>query len=371
MATRRGFLAGMLATGLIPKPGWADAGDPAYLAAARLPGGTYHLFGLTDAGAEVFRLPLPGRGHAAAAHPERPEAVAFARRPGTFAIVIDCARGGIAATLEAPEGRHFYGHGAFSADGSLLFTTENDYDAARGVIGIWNAAHGYARIGEFASNGVGPHEICLLPGTERLVIANGGIETHPASGRAKLNIPFMRPNLCHVDLTGGVLDLLEPEPAQRRNSIRHLAVRGDGLVAFAMQWQGEGADSPALLGLYRAGGAPVLARAPGPDHRRMQGYAGSVAFSGDGARAAITSPRGGLIQIFETPDGGFHAGIDRTDVCGISAARVGFIHTAGTGAIGLTNTGAARGTDAGAGADPEVIHNVAWDNHLVRISALS
>jgi hypothetical protein len=65
----------------------------------------------------VFQIPLPGRGHAAAIHPQKPQAVAFARRPGTFAVVTNCVTGQPSARLSAPAGRHFYGHGAFSRDG--------------------------------------------------------------------------------------------------------------------------------------------------------------------------------------------------------------------------------------------------------------
>ena len=105
--SRRTFLRGAAGLGgatLIPTIGWAAAGAPHYLNAAGLPDGSYWLLGLTEDGAETFRLPLPDRGHAAAAHPERPEAVAFARRPGTFAVVIDCAEGREIAQLHTPRG---------------------------------------------------------------------------------------------------------------------------------------------------------------------------------------------------------------------------------------------------------------------------
>ena len=122
-AARRGSAS----LGLVPAIGWAAAGAPDYLAAAGLPDGGYCLLGLTAAGGECFRLPLPDRGHAAAAHPERPEAVAFARRPGTFALVIDCAEGREVARLHSPEGRHFFGHGAFTPDGgAALHHRERD-----------------------------------------------------------------------------------------------------------------------------------------------------------------------------------------------------------------------------------------------------
>lgn len=118
MANRRQFIAGLLATGLTPVPSWADAGSPAFLSAALRDDGTYVLCGISDAMQVLFQIPLPARGHAAAAHPTRPLAVAFARRPGRFAQVLDCSTGQPTATLDAPRGHHFYGHGAFSQDGA-------------------------------------------------------------------------------------------------------------------------------------------------------------------------------------------------------------------------------------------------------------
>ena len=159
MATRRRFLAGALAAGVMPVRGWATVGNPKFLSAAQRPDGRYALVGLRGDGTAAFEVDLPARGHAAAAHPERAEVVAFARRPGTFALVLDCVDGTVLARLSAPEGRHFYGHGAFTLDGRWLYTTENDFAAARGVIGVWDVTRGYRRVGEFASGGVGPHEI--------------------------------------------------------------------------------------------------------------------------------------------------------------------------------------------------------------------
>ncbi len=351
MADRRAFLAGLLATGLAPKQGWADAGSPAYLSAGRKPDGTYALFGLgADAGI-VFELPLPGRGHAAAAHPTRPEAVAFARRPGRFAIVLDCALGREKAHLAAPEGRHFYGHGAFSADGRLLFTTENDFEAGQGIVGVWAADEGYRRIAEFSSGGVGPHDIKLMPGGGALVIANGGIETHPETGRSKLNLPTMRSNLSYIGLDGRGIAQLQLDDGHRKNSIRHLAVAQDGTVAFAMQWQGDLASDLPLLGLHRIS-QPDAALMPEAGGRRLNGYLGSIAISDDGQAIAVTSPRGNLLQEYRRGLLAREARI--ADVCGVAMAQTGFMATSGTGRIALPNGGA-------------VTHAIAWDNHLIRI----
>ncbi|MEQ3631316.1 MAG: DUF1513 domain-containing protein [Sulfitobacter sp.] len=356
MPSRRHFLAGLAAASSLPAMGWAAAGSPAYLAAARDPSGAYALFGLDGTGHDIFRIPLPDRGHAAAAHPTAPEAVAFARRPGRFALVIDCVKGRVAHRLDAPEGRHFYGHGAFLQGGAILATSENEIDTGEGRIGLWSRAEGYARIGEINSGGVGPHEIRRLA-EDVLVVANGGIRTHPDSGREKLNIDDMRPNLSYVSLSGEMLEQVELPDDLHKNSIRHLALAPDGQVAFAMQWQGEPNDAVPLLGLHRRGQNPVLAEADLAEQIAMQGYAGSVAFAADGGAVGITSPRGGRLHLFDSK-GDFLASHRRADVCGLAPGRGGFVATDGLGGIlSLQEAALSRLTTAAR----------AWDNHLVAI----
>ncbi|WP_366942613.1 DUF1513 domain-containing protein [uncultured Tateyamaria sp.] len=108
MTSRRAFIASRLATGLAPVSGWADVGDPAFLSAGMTPNRSFVLCGLSTDGRIAFKRALPTRGHAAAAHPTRAEVVAFARRPGTFAIVLDCRTGTQIAQLLAPQGSHFF-----------------------------------------------------------------------------------------------------------------------------------------------------------------------------------------------------------------------------------------------------------------------
>lgn len=356
MIHRRGFLASFLAAGAVPRLGWAAVGDPSYLAAAREPDGGFALYGLNAQGTSTFRVPLPARGHAGAGHPSRAEAVVFARRPGAFALVLDCARGAVLRRLSPPTGRQFNGHGVFSADGAKLFTSEQRSDTSQGVIGVWDARAGYARLYEFSSGGIGPHDLRLTPEGETLVVANGGIATDPTD-RRKLNLPTMRPNLTYLSLSGSIRERIELDADLSQNSIRHLAVHGDGLVGFAMQWEGEPGAAPPLLGLYRRGGAPVLAEAPLGDERAMQGYAGSIAFSGSGAEIAITSPRGGRLHRFSA-DGAFLGAVSRADVCGLAPLGSGYLASDGLG--GLLSVD---------GAEPTPLARVdcAWDNHIVAL----
>ncbi|MGH1577010.1 DUF1513 domain-containing protein [Planktotalea sp.] len=353
---RRQFLSGLLAAGLIPRPTWADAGSPAYLSAAAKANGSFVLCGISDALDIIFEIPLPARAHAASAHPKRPEAVAFARRPGTFAVVIDCRSGRPVSSLETPKGRHFYGHGAFSANGDFLFTTENDYEMGRGRIGVWDASAGYKRIVEIESGGIGPHDIKRLANSDTLVVANGGIDTHPESGRSKLNIPTMRPNLAYIE-NGNVVEDVRLAPELNKNSIRHLAVSDTGAVAFAMQWQGGGVVE-ALVGLHKRE-APVKLFKPGRESMRsLDGYIGSIAISEDGETIAATSPRGGVLHRYSAAEARLDKVIELADVSGIAATSAGFTATTGAGKIARVD---------GPRLNVRAIDAFKWDNHLIAL----
>ena len=182
-----------------------------------------------------------------------------------------------------------------------------------------------------------------------LVVANGGIDTHPDSGRVKLNIPTMHPNLSYIE-DRKVVEQVDLAPELHKNSIRHLALGQDGLVAFGMQWQG-GATPPPLVGLHRRGETISLL----PSNDDMRGYIGSIAMSGDGSQIAVTSPRAGLVQVFDTGSRTQSDSIAFTDVSGVAPGADGFVITSGTGKL------------QGLGMPPGPAKSLMWDNHLVDI----
>ena len=82
----------------------------------------------------------------------------------------------------------------------------------------------------------------LLSDGETLVVANGGLATHPDLNRAKRNLPTMAPSLCTIDRRdGALLQELRLDPALHQLSIRHLAVGPADTVALAMQYEGAAA----------------------------------------------------------------------------------------------------------------------------------
>jgi hypothetical protein len=350
MATRRAFLAGLAAT-LAPRPTWAEVGSPAFLAAARA-GQDYVLHGLTETGDSLFSLPCPP---AATPPPPtrpgpRPWPLPAAPAPSRWSST--ALRGTTAARLTPPEGRQFNGHGVFAGDGALLMTSEVAAETSDGLLGLWETAT-WARIGEWPTGGIGPHDLSRLP-DGRLVVANGGIRTDPTD-RRKLNLDTMRPNLTLLAADGEILDQAALPEALHRNSIRHLARQGDA-IAFAMQWEGDAAEPVPQLGLWTPGSAPMLCPPDDTQAFAMKGYAGSIATAP--GLVALTSAPGGALMLFDAA-GAPLATHRRADVSGVALGPRGLVATDGQGGIWAVD---------GQRLQLLAHHPVAWDNHLVSLA---
>ena len=351
--------------GLPLSPGAASRGR-LYLSAGT--GGRYRVSAFDASGAAAFDLALPGRGHSLALRPDGRTAVLFARRPGRFALAIDLARGRTAAEFAPPRDRHFYGHGVFSPGGRFLYASENDFQGGRGVIGIYDAGKGYERAGEIDSHGIGPHEIALLSDGATLVVANGGILTHPDLPRMKLNTATMAPSLCYVHRRDGRLLHERRLPSGLHQlGIRHLAVGRDDTVAVATQYEGPRGDLVPLVALHRPGTtasarlAPVEA-APGV-WRAMKQYCGSVCFDTDGRLLAVSAPRGNLVTFWDAA-AGIHLSSARVpDGSGVAPGeRPGeFLASSGHGGVAVVDAWSGRTTPL----EGEFVRTRRWDNHLV------
>lgn len=354
---RRNFLksaGSVFLLGLATRQAVALAHANAIFASAyQLPNGTFGIATLTERGEIIHKYDLPSRGHDIAWHPSQKIAAAFARRPGTFAAIIDVSSTELPKIITAAEGRHFYGHGAYSRDGKWLYATENDYDNARGVIGVYNVLDDYKRVGEFEANGVGPHELELLADGETLVIANGGIETHPDFARTKLNIPTMKPNLSFIDRhTGALKGSFALPPDLHKLSIRHIAVHND-VVWFACQNQGDITTPQSLIGSVDfSSGEQKMLELPDTINASLRGYVGSIAHLPLNNQLGFTSPVGGVAHIYDLPSGTVTISINEPDVCGLApAAAMNFITSAGGGQFGVHKS------------------DVNWDNHIARIKS--
>jgi hypothetical protein len=332
---------------------------------ARLHAARHEAVLLDATGRDLAVLGLPERGHSFAIDAARQRAVVFGRQPGIYARAFDLTSCAQLASLPLPEGRHFFGHGIFSADGAQLFTTENDYAAGRGVLGVYDARPGgqWQRLGEIPCGGIGPHEVVLLGDGRTLCVANGGLLTHPDYGKEPLNIPTMESSLVYLDaLDGRVLESVSLPAELFQLSIRHLAVDESGAVWFACQHQGAASEQPPLLGRHRRGERPQLLSAPPPIQRALRNYLGSIAIDPESGIVATTSPVGGTVAWWDVQQGRCLGATQRPDGCGVAALHAGrFLVSDGFGSL------VAAGPDAGEQPLLGAARGMAWDNHLKRI----
>lgn len=368
MATdRRHFIAGLAAfAALSPWQGWGAPGPgPAHFAAFRDSVG-YGVAGLDTMGALLFRVRLPGRGHGMAVSPDGRRVVAVARRPQTFAIVIDVSGKQQAYPIAAPPDRHFFGHGIITPDNRHFIATENDFNAGRGVCGVYDLEDNGRRVGEYDTHGVGPHELVVCLDDCALAVANGGIATHPDFPRRRLNLPDMAPSLVYLDLMSGRrLDRVRLPPRWHQVSIRHLCALADGTVWWGGQYQGPVGDDVPLVGYHRPGHALSVIDLPIPVLRGLRQYVGSVTVAMTGKTVALTSPRGSRLLVIDARHHIVRRIFRIRDICAIAASGDGFIAGSGTGAL-YTFSGPGfqvrtRQQDQG----------LAWDNHFGRVGPAS
>lgn len=370
---RRSFL---LALGAAFLPGGAASagagaggdGGPVYVSACSGKDGGDYVAAFASDGRLLFRTRLPERGHDIAARPGSPELVVFARRPGNWAAIVDRRTGEAGRVVTASPGRHFYGHGAFTADGTLLYATENDIATGAGVLGLYDPRDGYRRLGETTSGGIGPHDLAFRPDAigGGILVANGGIRTAPESGREMLNPDAMEPSLAVVEpRSGRVLHRIDLGPKLRGLSIRHLAVAPGGAAAFGCQYTGED-DMPPLVGVLTPDGAVRFLDMPEDDLASLNNYIGSVRLDASGRLCAATSPQGSMTAYWDLADGRYLGRQRMSDVCGVApgSAPETFVLTSGNAGVRVARPGPQDLARLGGSA----LDAWMWDNHLVRLA---
>lgn len=348
---RRGFIrsaGAAFAASLAPRAAEAlHRTDTVFGTAFMAADGGYGAALLDENGQVLSKIELPSRGHEVVFSPDN-KAVVFARRPGTFAVAFSTNGTYRPLAFASPPQRHFYGHGAFSADGTRLYATENDFENARGVIGIYDATDGFRRLGEFSTHGIGPHDI-LLAGNA-IVVANGGLETHPDFGRTKLNVATMQPSLVFLDRRDGTLIGRHILPDDlSKVSLRHMVEDARGQLFIAGQHEGNPARIVPLLARWHADTGLEPLPVADTAIARLNGYIGSIAINRD--QLAVSSPKSGVLLRLSVGDPSRVEITRHKRVCGLSARGTDFAATSLAGTMRLAG-GEIRNT------------SVAWDNHL-------
>ncbi len=325
--------------------------------------GRFHLGdirGLTD-------IPLPGRGHDIAVSPNGDLAVVFARRPGRFLLTFNPATGEHDDPQWCPVDRHLFGHGVFSHDGAVLFVTENDFETGEGRIAVLDPRDRFRRIDDISSHGVGPHDLLGWPNSDLILVANGGIHTHPETGREKLNLSTMESSLVLLDPRDGnsISSAVLPDALQRL-SLRHLDISSNGTVVVGGQWEGENGWPTPLVGVWDGSQPLTLVDAFSPANLAMAGYVGSVALNTAGTTIAATSPVSGVITLWDRESLQARGSTFLPDVCGLCADPDGpdFMVSTGLGMVHKLDGQTAHILESRS----HTVDQRLWDNHLVGVA---
>lgn len=371
--SRRGFLSALGCLAVMPSFSKSAFGESLlgvaedghlFASAYKDAAGGYGIAVLDELGQVQSKITLPGRGHGISVSPDGTRLAAFARRPGTFVVLAWPSSDKALQLIAAKPGRHFYGHGCFSKDGRLLYAVENDFDAARGVIGVYDVSGSTAvRLGEFESHGIGPHEVLLAPDGRTLVVANGGIETHPDHGRDKLNIETMAPSVVYLDSeTGDLLAEHRLDPALHQLSLRHMALDGAGRAWVGGQFEGPEDAEPPLVAIISRDENPILTPLPDNLSGKLQNYIGSVTANADGSVIATSAPRGGKTLFWNAATGDFMGSQDVPDGCGVAPIDQGsFLISDGNGGVSYIFEPAETA---------EILARppgMSWDNHMTAL----
>lgn len=338
--SRRFFLKGLACSAWLPYFAFAspikfELEKVKIYSAATDQRGVHWLVIANASGKTLNKVRLPARAHQVFKHPSLDILCAVARRPGKYIAMVHANTGTLMKTLSPSKGHHFYGHGLFSHDGRYLVTSENHIKSGEGRITIRDRLASFAIIKQFSSHGIGPHEIKLSTNGKLLVVANGGIKTHPEKGREKLNLNTMRPSLVYLEfLTGELLEKVSLPEKLHQLSIRHIDINLNDQVVIGMQYQGDKTDQIALMAIHKRGEEIRLLKAPVVTYLAMQHYCGSVCYDFSGNYAAATSSKGDRITIWNTRQESIIDEVRCRDASGVAAlGKEGFVITSGTGKL--------------------------------------
>lgn len=370
MISRRKFLVGLsgltaigAVTGLATQAMFTSR-SPWLVSAASDNKGHFFVAAFDLSGQLINKVDLPARGHEVRAIKSKPgHALVFARRPGEYVLEVDFIRGEVVRDIQVAEENRFYGHGILVENDNVLVTAENDYQVGKGLI-VLRDNQTQQVLAQYDSGGIGPHQIALMPSPQdnQIVIANGGIQTHPEHGRKKLNLATMRPNLAYMDLKSGqVIDKFHL--ANHHLSIRHLDVSDTGKVIAGMQYQGASTDVVPLAIAHQGEEKLQFLKADTNIWRSMKQYTASVCIDSTKKLIAITCPKANLLTYWHLDTQAFITSHKLKDGAGVTLAADKIYASSGRGRV-ISQTEPLDAYQVKAD-----FVGIRWDNHMTAIAA--
>jgi hypothetical protein len=228
--------------------------------------------------------------HGMTPNPVAPERAVLFEKKGPGACEVDLVRRKVLRTITTTADRRFYGHGAYSADGSILYATESVVsDRYKGVIAVRDGKTFEVR-GLFPTYGDSPHDCRLIDGGRILVITNGGGDL---SGTP--------PSVTYVDVASEkLIEKLELETP--RLNTGHLAISSRGELAVVSAPR-DGIPRPETerggVSLRRSAGKLLTMTEPRDITARMLGETLSVVIHEPSGVVAATNPMGHVVTFWD------------------------------------------------------------------------
>jgi len=243
--------------------------------------------------------------------------LAVARRPGLW-LRRWGGDGRLSHEAWAEPGRQFNGHVLPSADGRVVYSTEQSNEDGAGCIALRDP-QSLKLLDEWPTGGTDPHQLLLAGST--LYAANGGVPTRPETGRAKQALATMDSSLAAFDTRSGRRVGAWRLP-DARLSLRHLAWHAaSGTLGIALQAEhddpAERAIAP-LLAVLDARGLRSIAPPPGlpMGSAGHAGYAGDIAATAEGF--VLSAPRAGAVLGWSSREG-WAGPLQLAEACALAA----------------------------------------------------
>lgn len=234
-------------------------------------------------------------GHGITIDPRAPDHAAVFEKKGKGACYVDLKRGRVDKRIATEKDHHFYGHGAYSADGALLYATEAllaDAFAGRLVV---RDGRTFKPLGELPTHGTAPHDCMLLDDGKTMVVTHGG----------GLYGGDDRPCVTFVDVASEqLLDKIELDSP--RFNTGHVAMTSKhdmAVVSAPRDGLGELRDHLGAVSLKPAGEPLRTVTEPEEVVHRMLGEALSVVIDEADGTVGCTHPDGGQVSLWNLYSG--------------------------------------------------------------------
>lgn len=239
-------------------------------------------------------LPLSFLAHGVVIDPNNPSRAAVFEKKGPGACIVDLRSRTVEQPIQTPATRKFYGHGAFSADGALLYATESMVDREFAGVLVVRDARTLEELGTIPTYGTSPHDCQLLEDGKTMVVANGG---GPIAGDDLASVTY-------VDLESQRL-LDKVVLRSPRFNTGHVAVNSKGALAVVSAPRDGLPNFNQQLGavtLRPSGGEVTTVHKPRSVVRRMLGETLSVVVNEEDRVVMATHPLGDCVSIWRLDD---------------------------------------------------------------------